>query len=247
MTNELAVFQYQAADVRVVRDEQGEPWWVAKDVAEILGYVWNATKTVSTVPDEWKGVGVVSTPGGLQEMITLSEQGLYFFLGRSEKPGALPMQKWIAGDVLPAIRRTGSFSMSIPRTLPEALRLYAMEIEKREIVETQLAIAAPKVAFFDVVADSKDAIEMGRVAKVLDCGIGRNRLFQFLRDEKVLMHNNVPYQTFVDRRYFRVVEQTYNKSDGSVHVSTKTLVYQKGLQFILKSLGKTSKSLVVMH
>jgi len=88
---------------------------------------------------------------------------------------------------------------------------------------------------------------MGKVAKVLDCGVGRNKLFQFLRDPKVLMHNNVPSQTFVDRRYFRVVEQVYNKPDGSVHVSTKTLVYQKGLQFILNSLGRTSKSLVVMQ
>ena len=180
-------------------------------------------------------------------MISLSEQGLYFFLGRSAKPAALPMQKWIAGEVLPSIRRTGRYSLAIPKTLPEALRLYAIEIEKREIVETQLAIAAPKVEFFDAVADSKGAIEMGRVAKVLDCGVGRNKLFQFLRDQKVLMHNNIPYQTFVDRRYFRVVEQAYNKPDGSVHVSTKTLVYQKGLQFILKSLGKRSKSLVVMH
>ena len=247
MTNELAVFNYRGGDVRIDEGEDGNLWWVAKDIAERLGYVWNGAQVVAHVPEEWRGVRSVLTPSGVQEMTTLSEQGLYFFLGRSNKGKALPFQKWIAGVILPSIRKTGTYSLEIPKTLPEALRLYAMEIEKREIVETQLAIAAPKVAFFDVVADSKDAIEMGRVAKVLDCGIGRNRLFQFLRDEKVLMHNNVPYQTFVDRRYFRVVEQTYNKSDGSVHVSTKTLVYQKGLQFILKSLGKTSKSLVVMH
>jgi prophage antirepressor-like protein len=247
MTNELAVFQYQAADVRVVRDEQGEPWWVAREVADILGITETSTIIERLDEEEWRKTRLLDARGAEQELFVISESGLYGAISRSNKPAAKDFQRWVRKEVLPSIRKTGSYSMSIPRTLPEALRLYAMEIEKREIVETQLAIAAPKVEFFNAVADSKDAIEMGRVAKVLDCGVGRNKLFQFLRDQKVLMHNNMPYQTFVDRRYFRVVEQAYNKPDGSVHVSTKTLVYQKGLQFILKSLGKRSKSLVVIH
>ncbi len=247
MTNELAVFNYQGDDVRVVRDEQGNFWWVARDVADILNISDPQTIKERLDEDEHGKTVIIDSMGRGQETSIISESGLYAAIARSNKPEAKAFQRWVRKEVLPSIRKTGGYSLAIPKTLPEALRLYAMEIEKREIVETQLAIAAPKVEFFDAVADSKDAIEMGRVAKVLDCGIGRNRLFQFLRDEKVLMHNNVPYQTFVDRRYFRVVEQTYNKSDGSVHVSTKTLVYQKGLQFILKSLGKTSKSLVVMH
>ena len=247
MTNELAVFNYQGDDVRVVRDEQGNFWWVARDVADILNISDPQTIKERLDEDEHGKTVIIDSMGRGQETSIISESGLYAAIARSNKPEAKAFQRWVRKEVLPSIRKTGGYSLAIPKTLPEALRLYAMEIEKREIVETQLAIAAPKVEFFDAVADSKDAIEMGRVAKVLDCGIGRNRLFQFLRDEKVLMHNNVPYQTFVDRRYFRVIEQTYNKSDGSVHVSTKTLVYQKGLQFILKSLGKTSKSLVVMH
>lgn len=246
MTTELAVFQYQTADVRVVQDDQGEPWWVAKDVAEALGYAEgsNASRVFSNVPDEWKGVKQIHTPYGVQEMIVLSEQGLYFFLGRSDKSAALPLQKWIAGVVLPSIRKTGGFSMSIPKTLPEALRMYAMELENRQEVEAQLAIAAPKAEFFDAVANSKDAIEMGKAAKVLNCGIGRTRLFRHLRERKVLMHNNIPYQDYIDRGYFRVIEQSYTKPDGSTNVSTKTLVYQKGLQFILKTIGKKSKALV---
>ena len=98
--------------VRVV-EKDGEPWFVAKDVCEALGYQWKASATVGHVPEEWRGVYSVQTPSGEQEMLTLSEQGLYFFLGRSDKPAALPFQKWLAGDVLPSIRKTGSYGNGI--------------------------------------------------------------------------------------------------------------------------------------
>jgi phage antirepressor YoqD-like protein len=84
---------------------------------------------------------------------------------------------------------------------------------------------------------------MGSAAKVLDCGIGRNSLFQMLRDHGILMDNNQPYQTFVDRGYFRVVEQKYLKPDGSQCVSTKTLVFQNGLNYILRTLKLTPRKI----
>jgi prophage antirepressor-like protein len=92
--------------------QDGEPRFVAKDVAEALGYVWNGTARIAHIPEEWRGVTSVVTPSGTQEMAVLSEQGLYFFLGRSDKPAALPFQKWIAGEVIPSIRRTGSYTAS---------------------------------------------------------------------------------------------------------------------------------------
>lgn len=96
--------------VRVVtRDD--EPWFVAKDVAEALDYTWTGTQRVNHVPEEWRGVTSVVTPSGEQDMAVLSEPGLYFFLGRSDKPKALPFQKWLAGEVLPAIRKTGTYSI----------------------------------------------------------------------------------------------------------------------------------------
>ena len=101
----------------VVRDEQGKPWWVAKDVAEALGYRWDAN-LVLHVPIEWKGVKPIHTPSGVQQMIVLSEQGLYFFLGRSDKPKALPLQMWVAGEVLPTIRKTGNY-LPVPKTYTE--------------------------------------------------------------------------------------------------------------------------------
>lgn len=101
-------FEFDGRQIRTIETESGL-LVVAKDVAEALGYVWNGSATIAHVPEEWRGVTSVLTPRGHQEMATLSEQGLYFFLGRSDKPGALPMQKWVAGEVLPSIRRTGAY------------------------------------------------------------------------------------------------------------------------------------------
>ncbi|MGP9796166.1 BRO-N domain-containing protein [Halomonas sp. 86] len=115
-------FNFEKNQVRVIQDDNGEPLFVAKDVALALGYRWAGSATVSHVPDEWKGVNSVQTPMGEQRLTVLTEQGLYFFTARSDKPKALPFQKWLAGDVLPSIRKTGSYQpeasqASIPATM----------------------------------------------------------------------------------------------------------------------------------
>ncbi|MFV0348356.1 MAG: Bro-N domain-containing protein [Halodesulfovibrio sp.] len=97
--------------VRVVHNDDGEPLFVAKDIAISLGYSWNGSACVAHVPEEWRGVRTVLTPSGSQTVATLTEQGLYFFLGRSDKPKALPFQKWIAGEVLPSIRKRGAYAV----------------------------------------------------------------------------------------------------------------------------------------
>ena len=109
MTNSIIPFQFEEATIRTVVVDDGEILFVAKDIAEALGYTWNGTQRIEHVPAEWRGVTSVVTPSGIQEMAVLYEQGVYFFLGRSDKPAALPMQKWVAGDVLPSIRKTGKY------------------------------------------------------------------------------------------------------------------------------------------
>jgi prophage antirepressor-like protein len=123
-SNALVPFLFESNTVRVERGPDGRPVFVAKDVAEALGYTWNGSAAVAHVPEEWKGVSSVLTPRGTQEMVTLTEQGLYFFLGRSDKPKALPFQKWIAGEVVPSIIATGTYSapgLTQPRALPSPL------------------------------------------------------------------------------------------------------------------------------
>lgn len=107
----LVPFSFESHEIRVITHDDGSLSFVAKDVSETLSYVWAGSATIKHVPDEWKGVNSVLTPSGMQEMATLTEQGLYFFLNRSDKPKALPLQMWIAGEVLPSIRKTGSYSI----------------------------------------------------------------------------------------------------------------------------------------
>jgi prophage antirepressor-like protein len=105
----LMAFYYEGYQVRKL-DLDGEVWFVGKDAAEALGYEKFNSHLLDKVPEEWKGMKPIHTPGGIQDMLCLSEQGLYFFLGRSDKPAALPFQKWLAGEVVPAIRKQGFYA-----------------------------------------------------------------------------------------------------------------------------------------
>lgn len=116
--SDLKSFFFRGDEIRVFPAPNGEPLFVAKDIAVALDYEWSGNKTVGHIPEEWKVVESVSTTFGQKETICLTEQGLYFFLCRSDKPKARPFQKWLAGEVLPSIRRTGSYSL--PTTPPPA-------------------------------------------------------------------------------------------------------------------------------
>lgn len=117
----LSKFKFESHLVRTLAISD-EIWFVAKDVMDALDYAQssNPARVISHLPEEWKGVNLIHTPGGKQRVACISEQGLYFFLGRSDKPKALPFQKWLAGKVLPSIRKTGSYSLfdATPNTTP---------------------------------------------------------------------------------------------------------------------------------
>jgi len=128
--------------------------------------------------------------------------------------------------------------ISKPLTGPALLSAALIEAKKVMDSQTkQLEQQKPAVDFYKAVTDSKDAIPMSQVAKVLDMGIGRNKLFELLRDKQILRHNNEPYQSFIDRGYFRVIEQKYTTPMGETKISIKTLVYQKGLDYIRKIIN----------
>ena len=125
---------------------------------------------------------------------------------------------------------------AIPQTYAEALQLAADQARQIEKQTAELEQAKPAVQFYADVAGSKDAISMSEAAKVIGFAGGRNKLFGFLRDNGVLRHNNEPYQSYIDRGWFRVVEQKFSKPDGSISINIKTLVYQRGLDGIIKLL-----------
>ena len=122
---------------------------------------------------------------------------------------------------------------------PEQIMARALKVAQYTIdsLNFQIEEMKPKAEFFDTVADSKTAIQIGDVAKLLAVkGLGRNNLFEFLRQKKVIGKDNIPYQQYVDTGYFRVIEQKYTV-DGEVRISIKTLVYQKGIDWIRRMVA----------
>ena len=120
----------------------------------------------------------------------------------------------------------------------EAARAWAAQYEQRAALEAKVAEDAPKVEFYHDVTGSDNAIDMATVAKVLNRGIGRNRLFAFLREAGVLDSRNIPYQRFVDMGWFRLVETKWQKPNGDWQIGIKTVVFQKGVEGIARLLDK---------
>lgn len=232
--NELQIFNNEEfGQVRVITKDN-EPWFVAKDVADTLGYSeTNAmTKRLDEedfISDKLEGMNMKST--------LINESGLYSAILGSHLPTAKKFKRWVTGDVLPSIRKHGMYAQDELLDNPDLLIAAATKLkEEREArleAEKQVLIMKPKAEFYDDVAGSKDSIEVGHVAKVLAIkGIGRNKLFEILRDKKILDRNNIPYQTYVDRGYFRVLEQKYQVPTGETKINIKTMVFQKGIEYI---------------
>ena len=254
--NDLKIFEKaEFGSVRVIMKD-GEPWFVARDVAEALGYTWSGSR-IAHVPDEWKGVTSVVTPGGTQEVATLSEPGVYFFLGRSGKTAALPYQKWIAGDVAPSIRRTGGYLIDKPDDTPEVIMARAVlvaqdTIKRLESRNTELEGAVsemkPKALFADSVASSSSSILVGQLAALIrqnGVNIGQNRLFEWMRGRGYLVSSgsrrNFPTQKSLDMGLFEVKERAINNPDGSVRLTLTTKVTGKGqIYFVNKFMGGVS-------
>jgi len=133
----LQTFTYEGAHAVRTLEVNHRPAFVARDVAEVLGYK-EGGKTFDHVPAKWKGVGSVPTPGGKQRLMCLFEEGLYFFVCRSDKPKARPFQEWLAGEVLPAIRRTGQYAVQPPAPATDHAALMA---EVRELSTKVAALA----------------------------------------------------------------------------------------------------------
>ena len=237
MENLMKTFENQEfGKVRVV-EISGEPWMVGKDVAEALGYT-KARNAIATHvdTDDKKDAPVQGDLGGTQSMTVINEAGMYSLVFSSKLPGARKFKHWITSEVLPSIRKHGVYMTpeKIEEVLmnPEFIIKLATELKEEK---QKVALLQPKADFYDTVANSESLLSMADVAKVLDRGIGRNRLFKLLRDKGILQSNNVPYQRFVDAGYFKVVENSYMAGDNAI-VSTVTYVKQKGVDYIRKLL-----------
>lgn len=153
--NELQVFRYQGNEVRTV-EVNGEPWFVLKDVCAVLG-IGNSRMVFDRLDSDEKGVSQIDTPGGLQNVNIVNESGLYNVLLRSDKPEAKPLRKWVTSEVLPSIRKTGSynqkplspvemFAMQAQINLEQERRLKAVEQKQAVLDGVMDVMAAPMLA-----------------------------------------------------------------------------------------------------
>ena len=242
MTSEIEKYFFEDKAVRVV-NEGNETWFVAKDIAEVLEYSYWQHNLISAVPEEWKGIKKINTPGGEQSMSCLTEQGVYFFLARSDKKKAIPFQRWLAGDVVPSVRRHGAYMTpeTIQKTLSDpdfiiglATRLKE-EQQKAAVLETRVRESEPKVLFADAVSVSQTDILIRDMAKILcqnGIDIGEKRLYEHLRNNGYLikqgLSRNMPTQRAMDLGLFRVQETSISKSDGTTLLTRTTRVTGKG-------------------
>lgn len=128
-------------------------------------------------------------------------------------------------------------SNNLPKDYLSALKALVVTEEERQVLLLENEKMKPKAEFFDAVTESKDCCNIATVAKILNIrNIGRNKLFEILRDKKVLQHNNQPMQSYVDRGWFKVIETKYNKPSGDICINFKTVVFQKGIEGIRKIL-----------
>lgn len=241
MANEIKVFSNEEFGKVRVLSIDNEPWFVGKDVAEVLGYSNTRDAISKHVDEEDKGVAKCDTPSGAQQMTIINESGMYSLILSSKLSNAKKFKRWVTSEVLPAIRKTGSYNLPDFNNPAEAARAWAKEYEEKQKALAQVTEMKPKAEFYDDVTGSTDTIDIGSVAKVLNIpNMGRNKLFAFLRENKILNRRNEPYQEYVDKGYFRQIETSW-EHNGTTHINLKTVVFQKGLDFIRQTIAKKGR------
>lgn len=253
--NELKIFENPAfGKVRVV-EQGGEPWFIGKDVAEILGYS-NTPKAIRDhVDDEDKLAERIVLSGQNREVAIINESGLYSLILSSKMPNAKKFKHWVTAEVLPAIRKTGGYiagseKMSDAELMAKAVLVAQATIKERDArikeLESDTQRMKPKEIFADAVSASDQTILIGDLAKLIKQNghdIGQKRMFEWLRNNGYLIKRqgadyNSPTQRAMELGLFRIKETAVTHSDGHVTVSKTVKVTGKGqAYFVNKLLG----------
>lgn len=232
----------------VIKD--GEPWWILKDICQVLEMKANSAGEVvkRLDKDEYDSIGLTDSLGRKQKAYVVNESGLYSILVRSDKPKAKPFRKWLTSEVIPTIRRTGGYvaneEMFIENYLPfleePYQKLFRLQMTAIRKLNERIRHDQPLVDFANHVSNTDNLIDMNAMAKLAadeHFKIGRTRLFRWLKYMGVLMANNLPYQQFIDRGYFAVKESIF-EVNGLKKTYQQTLVTGKGQRFVINLLKK---------
>ena len=201
----------------VVRD--GEPWFVGKDVADILGYKNQRDALAKHVDDEDKNsVAIRDGIQGNPNKVVINESGLYSLIVASKLPPAKVFKRWVTSEVLPTIRKHGAYmdtdiiekSLADPDFLIQLATTLKEEKQRRMEAEAKIAADEHKVDFYDAVGNTSATLTVERFAKLvtekLGIQTGRNRMFQWLRKNGFLQANNMPYQRYINNGWFKTYE-----------------------------------------
>lgn len=258
--NELQLFNSpEFGEIRVSIDADGAPMFCLSDVCRTLGLT--PSKVAQRLSEGVLSKHTLATPGGEQVFNFVNEDGLYDAILDSRKKKAKMFRKWITSEVLPSIRKTGGYMVTNQEDTPELIMaravmmaqatiqryeeqkraLEAANKEQNRVIEKQgqqIVEMKPKADFYDTIMGTSKTIEMKDVAKVLNMGIGRNNLFKFLREHKIVDKRNVPYQEYVNRHWFKSVPVYFDDPrTGLPSVYLKTVVFPVGIDGIRQLLN----------
>lgn len=246
MADELRIFENEAfGQVRTIMIDD-EPWFVASDICKALD-LSNATVSVQRLDDDEKSKFNLGLSGGATNCV--NEYGLYSLVLASRKPEAKTFKRWITHEIIPALRKTGGYVANsdlfvdtyfsdVPYAQRELVRGLVMNIEAQQ---KSIEEMKPKALFHDAVALAKNSVSIGDLSKILKqngISIGRNRLFNWLRDNGYLMKhgylgNNMPTQKSMERKLFRVKQYVATDPMGFKETRYITLVTPKGQQYFV--------------
>lgn len=233
--------------------QNGEPWFVGKDVADILGYS-NSSKAIPQHVDEEdrqkQNLPTAQNGKLVAASWLINESGLYSLILSSKMPKAKEFKRWVTSEVIPAIRKTGGYiagseKMTDAEIMAKAVLVAQSTIRQRDQrikeLESDVAAAKPKVLFADAVSASDSTILIGDLAKILKQNghpIGQKRLFNWMREQGYLIKRagadyNSPTQRAMEMGLFKIKETAISHSDGHVSVSKTTKVTGKGQQYFI--------------
>ena len=242
MNTNLQTWSYGNSEIRTI-EKDGEPWWVLADVCKVLE-LSSPHKVADRLEADEKGRNLIPTLGGMQEMTTVNESGLYAVILRSDKPQAKPFRLWVTSEVLPSIRKHGAYmtdqTLEQALTSPDFLIQLATQLkeekEQRKQLEAKVEQDKPKVLFADSVSASKSSILVGELAKILKqngVDTGQFRLFAWLRENGYLIKRegsdyNMPTQKSAEMGLFEVKQTIITHSDGHITTNKTPKVTGKG-------------------
>ncbi|VWL91530.1 Phage antirepressor protein KilAC domain protein [Collinsella intestinalis] len=226
-----------------VADNNGEPWFVAKDVCDALGIATNHVKD-GLDSDEVRNLPIteIGPKKGGKAPLIVSEPGFYKLVMKSRKPEAKAFQRWVTHEVLPSIRKQGGYMPARADETPEQIMARALMLAKDTMDRQQREIAElrPKALFADAVAASDGTCLIGELAKMMrqnGVHVGQNRLFEWLRRDGFLgktgSNYNVPTQMAMERGLFRIKETAVTHSDGHVTVNRTPKATGRGQRYFI--------------